>query len=166
MWNAFILAFVVTAAVSDVCSRRIPRVLTLAGLGAGLAFHGLQGQFVSALTASGVGFCIGLALFHIRALGGGDVKLMAALGALLGGLQPWVTAMAASCIVAGLISGIAVVQRNLVRQTLENLGRIFGNLFRNGWSAHPEIHVDNPALVRSPFAPAAALGTLASLIRL
>src|SRR5512141_6506 len=102
MWNAFVLAFVLTAAVSDLCWRRIPRWLTTATLVVGLAYQAWHGGFWAALLAAFLGFSIGLLFFRMGAIGGGDVKLMAALGAVLG-LTVWLRAMTLAVLIAGTI---------------------------------------------------------------
>ena len=43
MWNIVIIAFVVTAAASDLWARKIPRWLTVTGFFAGLLFHAHYG---------------------------------------------------------------------------------------------------------------------------
>jgi Flp pilus assembly protein protease CpaA len=82
-----LLLIVLTAAVSDIRSRSIPNWLTLGGIVAGLALNtyatGLEGLKFSAI-GFGVAALIFLPLFMIRFLGGGDVKLMAAVGACAG----------------------------------------------------------------------------------
>src|SRR5215510_4704581 len=75
------------ATVVDVRTRRIPNELTatLAGIGVGLAATGVSGV---PLWGSVLGFVVGLALMmpgHVLgATGAGDVKLMAAFGAIVG----------------------------------------------------------------------------------
>jgi prepilin peptidase CpaA len=78
---------VAVAAVTDIWFRRIPNWLVLAGVAAGLAWHlysgGLSG-LGRAATGLGVGFILYFPLFLLRALRGGDVKLLAAAGAIAG----------------------------------------------------------------------------------
>jgi prepilin peptidase CpaA len=81
------LAAVLTiAAFTEVKDRRIPNWVTLAGLGVGLLIGYFPGGI--SLGASLGGFLIGfgfLYLFYMfGGMGGGDVKLMGAVGALLG----------------------------------------------------------------------------------
>lgn len=83
-----------TAALWDLRHRRIPNVLTVAILAAGLGARALAGgapALGSGLAGAGVGFALLFPLFHVRWMGGGDVKLMTAAGAWLG---PWPTVWA------------------------------------------------------------------------
>ena len=90
------------AAWSDVATRRIPNLLTYPAILLGLALNGvlplaleaagarsalvLLGSSGSADCFMGFGACAGIGIlsFMARGLGGGDVKIMAALGALIG----------------------------------------------------------------------------------
>lgn len=86
-----VLVFTAAALVFDLRTRKIPNWLTVAALALALAFHvataGLAG-LGTALAGFGVGFGILFVLWIIGGGGGGDVKLMGALGAWLG---PWLT---------------------------------------------------------------------------
>src|SRR4051794_40262091 len=80
-------AMLVIAAVIDWRNRRIPNWLTVL-----MALSGIAGSFMTvhvaapsaALLGLLVGFALPFVLFAMGALGGGDVKLLAAVGAWLG----------------------------------------------------------------------------------
>lgn len=167
IWNAVVVSFALTAATGDIRWRKIPRALTTAGLVAGLAFHiysgGLSG-FASSAVACVIGFAIGLTFFSLGAVGGGDVKLITALGAMLG-LSRWVFAMEVAVIAAGLIALIQALRTGRLRQTFINIGETLRWVFKRGVRAHPVINVSNAAMLRAPFGVAAALGTVAAVIR-
>ncbi len=163
-WNALIIGFVVSAAYADVRTRRIPRELSMAGLVLGLVVHAVTGGFVDALTAAALAFTIGLAMFAIGAIGGGDVKLIAALGAMLG-MFHWRQAMEVAIGVAAAMAVIEVVRHRAVVQTVRNIGTILKTLFQTGFKAHPVLNVQNTAALRSPFGVAAAVGTIVAIIR-
>lgn len=89
------LVMVVVAVFCDVKTRRIPNLVTLGGLAAGLAIHGASGWVEAGGTgaAKGLGHALLGALacsvlpfvaWKRNEMGGGDVKLFAALGAILG----------------------------------------------------------------------------------
>src|SRR5258708_1598366 len=82
-----IVVFTMTAAIIDIRSRRIPNWITVPAALAGLAFHitrsGVDGLLYS-LGGFAMGFGILFVLMVIGQGGGGDVKLMGAVGAWLG----------------------------------------------------------------------------------
>ena len=75
------------ACVTDLRTRRIPNVLTF-GAAAGACGFYLADRGLGGLGWSAAGWLVGgllfLPLFALRGLGGGDVKLLAALGAWMG----------------------------------------------------------------------------------
>jgi prepilin peptidase CpaA len=75
------------AAADDFRDRRIRNVLTLPLLAAGVAQSFLGGTVspVDSAAGAGVAFGLTLVLFLMRAVGGGDVKLLTAVGAWVGG---------------------------------------------------------------------------------
>jgi prepilin peptidase CpaA len=161
-WDAAVVAFVVTAAASDLRFRRIPRWLTLAGLGSGILYHAMFGGILAALLAAFIGFAAGLALFQLGAIGGGDVKLIAALGAMLGFSQ-WVLAMEISIFASAVIALTQATARGALWQTVAGVGDLARWLITSGGKKHPSIHVANSAKLRAPFGAAAALGTMIAI---
>src|SRR4051812_44738874 len=119
-WNALVVAFVITAAISDLYARKIPRALTVAGTLAGLVYHVFVGDLKSSFIALLVAFGVGLAFFWLGAIAGGDVKLITALGSILG-LHRWVHAMEAAVFAAALIGLVQIVRSGVFVQTLANM---------------------------------------------
>ncbi len=82
-----VILLTVTAMVTDLKWRRIPNWLTVSALALGITFHvatdGLAGLGFS-LGGFAVGFGVLFVLWCIGGGGGGDVKLMGALGAWMG----------------------------------------------------------------------------------
>lgn len=101
-----LVLLLVWAAAEDLRARRIPNVITLTLLLSGLMraaiFDGTP-TFGQAMAGMGVGFGLTFILFALGAMGGGDVKLMAAVGAWVG---PW-GALAVYCIAA--VVGLVIV---------------------------------------------------------
>jgi prepilin peptidase CpaA len=75
------------ACVTDIRTRRIPNWLTFGAAAAAVVFHAVMAPsagLMLALSGWFVGALMMFAPFALRGLGGGDVKLVAALGAWLG----------------------------------------------------------------------------------
>lgn len=84
-----ILLFTLAAAISDIRTRKIPNKMTvpmcLAGLVYQVGFFQINGLW-TALIGFAAGFGILFVLWMIGTAGGGDVKLMGALGPWMGGI--------------------------------------------------------------------------------
>jgi prepilin peptidase CpaA len=159
MWELFIVGFAVTVAVGDLCYRTIPATVSTAGLLAGLFYHAFLGGFMSAALTAVLGFVLGIGLYELRAIGGGDVKLICALGAMLG-FKQWVPALELSLVLSGVMAFAMVVYHGAVRQTFGNVRILLQHLATNGLRPHPQIELHNPDLIRVPFGVAAAIGLL------
>ena len=152
----------IAAAVTDARTRRIPNALVCAGVIAGCLLNvwssGAQGLWRAAL-GSLAGFCVFLPFYLLRGMGGGDVKLMAALGACLGTLAVLQTALVAS--LAGAVLAVAVAARHgaLVR-TLGGAGRLLAGWLRRGPRRSHDLSLDNPAALKIPYALPIAFGAL------
>src|SRR5262245_48655165 len=81
-----VAVLVIVAATYDLRFRRIPNWLVLVGIVSGFALNTLGGG-LSGLRMAGSGFLLAfgiyVTLFALRAMGAGDVKLMAAVGSLV-----------------------------------------------------------------------------------
>jgi prepilin peptidase CpaA len=105
------------AAVIDISSRRIPNWVTfaafLAGVGLNAWLAGPSGA-VLAMAGAALGATLLLPFYAIRAMGAGDVKLLAAIGALLGP-QMLVSVAVYGALIGGAMSVvILLVRRRLV----------------------------------------------------
>lgn len=114
------------ATVIDIRTRRIPNVLTasMTGVGIAMALMGVSG--VSAGAAIGgvaVGFLLMMPGYMLGATGAGDVKLMAAIGAVLGPALV-ITAFLCTAIVGGVLALAVAAQRGRVAATLAGTGRM------------------------------------------
>jgi prepilin peptidase CpaA len=118
------------AAIIDVRTRKIPNWFTVPVLAGGLLFHSITGGWGGLLTAVGgfaTGFGILLVLWLTGGGGGGDVKLMGAVGAWLGA---WHT-----LIVFLLSGGFAAFFSLLV---------LLGGLMRHGYRYIQRRHLAKP----------------------
>jgi len=153
---------VMVATVVDIRSRRIPNELTaaMAGVGVGLAASGFSGISLGASVAGMMlGFVLMMPGYWLGATGAGDVKLMAAVGALVGPALA-VSAFLFTAIAGGLLAVAVALRRRRLGATLLGTGR----LLAAPTDARKEI---GAATVASRFAygPAIAIGSvLAALL--
>jgi prepilin peptidase CpaA len=156
------VAVSVTAAFTDVRGRRIPNRLTYSAIVAGMvlqtAIYGWRGLLLSvggALLFGGVF----LLLHLVRGIGAGDVKLAAALGAIIGTAGS-LQVMFATAVAGGVLAAIFMVLSGRVVHTLRSTLDVVGFHARHGLRVHPLVNLDNPAALRMPYGLAFAAGTL------
>jgi Flp pilus assembly protein protease CpaA len=165
--NAVVIAVVAgcgaASAIVDLRCRRVPNPLTLAIAALGVALAAARVTGVSPLQALG-GLAVGLLLmfpgFLIGATGGGDVKLFAALGTVLGPTRTGWAFLYTALVGAALALAIAWRRKRLAT-TIERAVALVsadGALVRD--IEHPAQHN------RFAYAPAIALGALAAALGL
>ncbi|MNZ88674.1 Type IV leader peptidase family protein [compost metagenome] len=124
-WGCFILLCL--AFISDVGTMKIPNYITFPGIVAGIIYHGAMwgwSGLLFALKGAGVGFGLMFLMHILGAVGGGDVKLFAGIGAWTG---VWLTLsiMMYSIIAAGCLGLIVLLWRremfNRMRNMLHNI---------------------------------------------
>ena len=144
------------AVVTDLRARRISNRTTypamLAGLAANTAFGGWEG-----LSASGMGLLVGLGImlipFVMGAMGAGDVKLMAAIGALKGPHFVLTVAVYAA-LAGGLLAIFYLLRERRVGATLRYLSI--------GWVS--ALGSKGAKAGSIPYAPAIAAGAFLALL--
>ncbi|WP_334073691.1 MULTISPECIES: A24 family peptidase [Paenibacillus] len=124
------------AFITDLRSMKIPNALTLSGLAFGLLWHLLDGGWgggLFALRGVAVGFALMLMLYWFGAVGGGDVKLFAGIGAWTGA-QMTLHIMVYSILCAGLIGVfILILRREAFTRLRGILHNILGALVLKSW---------------------------------
>lgn len=161
-------ACAVIGAIHDLRSRRIPNPLTGSCILIGLSLHFILGGF-SGLGHSLLGGVLAgaafLLLFVVGGMGGGDVKLMTAVGCLSGSLH--VEMILISTALIGAIIAVALAcSRGKLRSTLSNVIQLTGHHAARGLTAHPELNLSNPNTLRLPYALPIALGCVGTLLLL
>lgn len=160
-----LLALLIAAAVYDIRYRRIPNWLTLAGVLLGFAINfGIgppEGGVLFALQGFAVAFGLYMFLYLLRAMGAGDVKLMAAVGALVGA-ERWFGIFLVTAIVGGVMAFALVAVRGRLKRTLFNVGFILSEI-RHGRPAYvgkEELDVRSGKAVGLPHGAVIAIGTI------
>jgi prepilin peptidase CpaA len=162
--DALLVLLLLLAAWTDWREFRIPNWLTLSGLGIGLAYNASAAPaaigVLPALGGAAVGLAILLPLWMLRAMGAGDVKLMAAVGAFLG--YPDILPAALFSFVAG---GAAALGIALWRQVLGRAALNVGDMLRAtavAVSGGPRVAaLAMPSVGRLPFGLCVCAGTFA-----
>ncbi len=120
--SAAFVAVMALAAILDLRSRRIPNALTVMGAATALVLRAPQGWESLGYGVLGLGLALLLTVpfFLVKAMGGGDVKLMAAVGAFMGPVE-----LIGACLLIGLLGGLVAlfeaVRRGALRTVLVNV---------------------------------------------
>jgi prepilin peptidase CpaA len=165
MVEMVLLGLLVAAAIYDVRFRRIPNWLNVAGVVLGLAVNWYmgppEGGILFALQGLGAAFAVYFLLYLLRAMGAGDVKLMAAVGALLGPSR-WFGLFFVTAIVGGVMAMVLILVRGRTKATFWNVGFILSELRfgRPAYVKKEELDVRNPKAVGLPHGAVIACGTI------
>lgn len=175
---ALVLWGLLAAAVwHDVRSRRIPNRLVFPGALMGLLLNSLpvhlDGMLASVSAPLGLpmalaGFAVGLALlmpmYMLKAMGAGDVKLMAMVGAFVGP-QAVLGAMLFSLLAGGVLAlAVAAFHGTLREVTSNSYHLLLNSLMRGIAGQRPGIDAPPAASGKLPYAIAIASGTLIYLL--
>lgn len=153
------------ACVTDLRTRRIPNVLTFGAALAGLVFQFATGG-VEALGQAALGWLLGalvfLLPFALGGLGGGDVKLLAALGAWLGPADAlWLVLYTG---VAGGVMAVAVSARyGYLGTALQNVRLLLCHWQVAGIKALPEITLEGSGGPKLAYAFPILMGLVTSV---
>ena len=149
------------ATVIDLRSRRIPNQLTATMAILGLVLAATQTSGVTVGASLG-GLLLGLLLmmpgYALGATGAGDVKLMAAVGAIVGPALVF-SAFVCTSIAGGVLAVIVAVKRRRLAATLAQTGR----LVAAPGAAPGEIKAATGAS-RFAYGPAIAVGSLIAIL--
>ncbi len=159
---ALLLPLGIIIAYYDVRYRRIPNPFVLATLIGGLAinsiFGGLAGLFGS-LAGCALAFTLMFMLHVFGAMGAGDVKLFAAIGAVTGAplvLPTFVIVI----LTGGLLALVSIVRAGVVMTTMQRVLRIFVGMLP-GWEM-PRFTVPADRRLTIPYGVAITIGSIIS----
>jgi prepilin peptidase CpaA len=148
----------------DVRYRRIPNAFVLATLISGLIvntiFHGFDGAWAS-LGGCALAFTLMFALHLFGAMGAGDVKLFAAIGAVLG-VKLVLPTFLVILLVGAVLAVITMLRAGAVLTTMHRVLQILIG-FLPGWEM-PRFAVPADRRHTIPYGVAITLGSLISLV--
>jgi prepilin peptidase CpaA len=165
--NLVLLALVLIAGVVDIKTRRIPNWLVLTGLSLGIALNSLLFAWPGlklSLSGAGLAFAVYFVFYLLRAMGAGDVKLMAAIGALAGP-KGWLAVFFFTAIAGGIVALALLLAKGGFKRTLLNVSIMLHQLsrFQAPYHATEELDVRSGKALRLPHGATIALGTIAYL---
>jgi prepilin peptidase CpaA len=143
----------------DVRSRRIPNLLTAAGLGAALVLRGFFGVSVlEGVEGAAVGLGLALVPFALGMLGGGDVKLLAAVGGFMGPSR-LIGAFLAIALVGGVMALVEALRRRAGREMMSRSFAVVKNLALFGRFGYRPM-IESEGAMTVPYGVAIAVGAL------
>ena len=164
-----LIALLLSAAVIDCRTLRIPNWLTVGGMVYGLLYSASHATSVGAgLWTSLLGLATGLALllplYLLRVLGAGDVKLMGAMGAFLGAqAMPLATVFVLAT--GGIAAVLYAVSRRATTPFLHNLRFVTWSLLTPGSGAwRPSAAASMPSIGRLPYGVSICVGGIAFMV--
>ena len=168
-----LVLLVFAAAIYDIRFRRIPNWLVGTGLLFGFTLNSVWGEnwipadshgWAFAAKGFGIATLIYFPLYMVRGMGAGDVKLMMAVGSLVGPMN-WLGICFLSVVVGGAAGLILVVMSGKLRQTFSNMGYILTELvhLRAPYSSRPELDTKSPKALTLPHGAMIAIGALSFL---
>ncbi len=169
---AILLILVTVAAGFDLKSRRIPNWLVLVGLVASLILQITFNSFNSFQSFKDwgygllVGFGLFLPLYMLRAMGAGDVKLMAMVGAFLGPASA-LGAVLTTLIAGGILAIVVALFSGVLLQTIANIRTALTlGMYKTLTGGGIQLETMPASAGNLPYAVAIAIGTLIHVILL
>ena len=159
---ASLVVLCLLATALDASHRRIPNYLTYSFAALGLSMHLAAGRLGSGMLGLFVGMAVLYPAFRSRKLGGGDVKLMGAIGAI-GGFPFVVEAMLYGFIFAAAMAVGTVLSSSRLRETFY---RVFNELGGTVglWPPSSSTIDSDDALDRIPLGIGLSAGAIAAMV--
>jgi prepilin peptidase CpaA len=159
--TAAFVVLVVAAVAKDLKSRRIPNWLTAGGLVAALCLRLVMGRdsLVDGLSGAGLAALVSLPFFVVGALGGGDGKLLIAIGGFMGPVR-LAGALLMIALVGGALAVVDAYRRGILLPVWFNVVDLLKHWLTLGRGGK-KIDLFSPGAVTIPYGVAIAVGSLA-----
>lgn len=158
-----LIPLAIIIAYYDVRFRRIPNAFVLATLVAGIAINAIFAGFPGVAASVGgcaLGFVLMFMLHIFGAMGAGDVKLFAAIGAVTGA-QLVVPTFLVVILTGGLLAVVSMIRAGMVMTTMHRVLQILVGLLP-GWQM-PKFAVPADRKHTIPYGVAITMGSIISI---
>lgn len=158
--DVVLVVFASTAAGWDATTHRIPNKITVTGFAVALLLRAPLGLDVllQGLVGAGIALLPAVVFYALGAIGGGDVKLLAAVGAFLGSTHI-VGALAVAAVLGAAFALGSMIRRGLLGLLLFNTWDLVKSLASLG-QAGQRSKLDSAAGLTIPYGIPIALGAL------
>lgn len=158
-----LVAFVVIAALYDIKSRRIPNLLIIVGLFTSIIYQATS-EYGHGLAFWALGFVVGfvcfLPLYIIRAMGAGDVKLIALVGSFVGATGAFQIVIL-TVLAGGALALLVMLWNRSWKLVFENIGLMTANITIAAITRQlPKAEAPAKSAGNLPYGVAIAAGTL------
>ena len=155
-----VVLFASTAAWWDVTTNRIPNKLTVTGLTAALLLRAPLGLevLIQGLAGAGIALLVAVVFYALRAIGGGDVKLLAGVGAFLGSTHI-VGVLALAAVMGAALALVIVIRKGVLPLLLLNTFDLVKSLASLG-QAGQRAKLESSAVPTIPYGVPIAVATL------
>ncbi|MEP6570806.1 MAG: A24 family peptidase [Acidobacteriota bacterium] len=160
---SLLIPLAIIIAYYDVRYRRIPNAFVLATLAAGIAINGIFAGLPGIAASVGgcaLGFVLMFMLHVFGAMGAGDVKLFAAIGAVTGASLVLPTFIVV-ILTGGLLAIVSVVRAGILMPTMHRVLQIFVGMLP-GWEM-PKFAVPLDRKHTIPYGVAITMGSIISI---
>jgi prepilin peptidase CpaA len=164
-----LILLLISAAIVDMRTHRIPNLLVLWGAICGVVCTTIwppvyHGTIAFPLSGLAVGLLLFFPLYLMRAMGAGDVKLLAMVGTFLGPLDTFYAALA-SMIAGGMLSIVWVLWHGKTLRMLQNLTALLPLELGAVGGSSSGLRIEPSASAgKLPYGVAIAIGTISCLV--
>ncbi len=165
--KVLLAATALIAGIYDLRYRRIPNRLNITAAALGLVLNGFFFHWhgvASAFLGIGVALLVYFPLYLLRGMGAGDVKLMMAIGAIVGPSN-WFQIFVVTALCGGFFALCLVVLKRRFHDTVLNCYFLLSEMchLRAPHRVSPQLDVSSSAALRLPHGVSIAVGAIAVL---